>query len=422
MRASGIGAFFRWWTGELARLVPAPARNAVARRRLRPVVAFDGDVATIFRPLVTGGALEMSELARVPLSGDAARVADAGRHAIDSLARLVYGGTSGGVRVRVSLPPRSVLRRRLVLPAAIEENLRGAIGYDIDRLTPFKADEVYFDVAIVDRDPMKDTIDVDFAAALRSVVDEASARVVAWGAEVATVSPDTAGDVAASRLNLVPDEARAAPPTWSRWQLWAPLAALALLAGVAIVLPIWQKRDAAIALIARAETARQQAAVSERLRADLDKAAADYNFALERKHAWPPMVKVLDSVTRALPDDTWLTQLDVRTVSRGRDRERELAMRGESGNAGKLIPILEESGLVTQVAPRSPTTKIQPGPGEIFDLSAQLKPAARPAATPLIEPPPIGVPPGGAPVPAAAPAPVAPAPLSPSADAKGGRP
>ena len=134
------------------------------------------------------------------------------------------------------------------------------------------------------------------------------------------------------------------------------------------------------------------------------------------------MVKVLDSVTRALPDDTWLTQLDVRTVSRGRDRERELAMRGESGNAGKLIPILEESGLVTQVAPRSPTTKIQPGPGEIFDLSAQLKPAARPAATPLIEPPPIGVPPGGAPVPAAAPAPVAPAPLSPSADAKGGRP
>ena len=56
-------------------------------------------------------------------------------------------------------------------------------------------------------------------------------------------------------------------------------------------------------------------------------------------------------------------------------------IRGESANAGRLVTLLEDSQLFTQAAPRSPTTKIQPGPGEIFDLGAQLK--AVPQPTPL---------------------------------------
>jgi general secretion pathway protein L len=206
----------------------------------------------------------------------------------------------------------------------------------------------------------------------------------------------------------VPDERRTLPAPWRRWQFWVPIGALALIALVAVVLPLWQKRELAISIINRAEAVRQQAAVSERLRADLERAAGDYNFALERKHQWPPMVRVLDTVTRALPDDTWLTQLEVRTLPKGKERDRELVMRGESGNAGRLIPVLEESGLVTQVAPRSPTTKIQPGPGEVFDLGAQLKALPKPALVPLVE----------APAPVPAPAAATPAPTTPASPAQ----
>ena len=188
-----------------------------------------------------------------------------------------------------------------------------------------------------------------------------------------------------SKLNLSPDEARVIPAPWKRWQFWAPVAALGVFAIVAVVLPLWQKRDYAIALIQRAQAAQQQAMVSERLRGELEKAASDYNFVLDRKYAWPPIVRVLETMTSVLPDDTWITQLEIRTLPKGRDRDRELVIRGESGNAGKLIPILEDSGLVAQVAPRSPVTKIQPGPGEIFDLGAQLKPTAKPAMVSLLE-------------------------------------
>ena len=302
---SGATGFLRWWAAELAPLVPAPARGAVARRRLRPVVAFDGDVATIWRPAMREGGVAMERAGDIPLAGDPAAVAAAGRSAIASLARIAYGGVTGTPRVRVAIPSSSVLRRRLTLPGAIEESLRQAVGYDLDRLTPFKADELYFDAVVASRDAARGTIAVDFAAVRRPLVDAAMAHVAAWGAEVRSVSPDDPSSPSPSRLNLVPDEARVAPAPWKRWQFWAPLAALALVAAVAVVLPVWQKRDYAIAVINKANAAHEQAAVSERLRAELERAAADFNFALERKYAYPPVVRVLDTVTRAMPDDTW---------------------------------------------------------------------------------------------------------------------
>jgi len=183
------------------------------------------------------------------------------------------------------------------------------------------------------------------------------------------------------------------------------------------VLPLWQKREYAIALLHDTEIARSQAAVSETLRAELERQVSDYNFALERKFAFAPTVQILDDVTRLLPDDTWLTQLEVRT-SRTKDTQRELSLRGESANAGRLVSVLEESKLFTQAAPRSPITKIQPGPGEIFDVGAQLKPLVPPQGAPIViasaKPAVPGTPPPAAPTPAPAAPPATTPPVPPS--------
>jgi hypothetical protein len=90
------------------------------------------------------------------------------------------------------------------------------------------------------------------------------------------------------------------------------------------------------------------------------------------------VLQSLEDVTKLLPDDTWLTQFEIKSTAKGKEPHREILVRGESANAGRLISLLEESKLFEQAAPRSPTTKIQPGPGEIFDLGAQLKPLPPP--------------------------------------------
>ena len=185
----------------------------------------------------------------------------------------------------------------------------------------------------------------------------------------------------AAALNLLPPDRRPARLPFRRWQFWLPFALLASFVVAATVLPVWQKREYAIALADLTDRARGQAAVSDALRAEIERQVGDYNFALERKFAYPPAVQILDDVSRLMPDDTWLTQLELRT-SRGKEAQRELSLRGESANAGRLVTVLEDSRLFTQAAPRSPTTKIQPGPGEIFDVGAQFEAVAAAAGPP----------------------------------------
>ena len=379
-RTLGVAGFWRWWIGELAALVPAGPRAAWQRRRMRPVLAFDPPRATLWRPVVEAGRLAMTEHAAIALDGPADEVAAAGRNAVAALARA--SGTAT-LAVTLVVPPRTVLRKQLVLPLAVEENLRQVIGYDLDRHTPFKGDELYFDAVPIERDPARGILRVELATVLRTVADPLIARAESFGATVASISADGPQRAATAPLNLLPPERRPARGPWRRWQFWLPVAVLVAVTLAATVLPVWQKREYVIALGGLADRARAQAAVSETLRAELDRQVGDYNFALERKFGFPPTVQVIDDVTRIMPDDTWLTQLELRTA-RGKDVTRELSLRGESANAGRLVTVLEDSKLFAQAAPRSPTTKIQPGPGEIFDVGAQLKPLAPPAPAPLV--------------------------------------
>jgi general secretion pathway protein L len=382
-RRLGVAGFWRWWADELAPLVPAGTRTAVQRRRTRPVLAFGADHATLWHPVVRDGRLAMSAATQIPLTGDSAAIAAAGRAALAPLTRVVYGGVVSAPRVVVALSPRQVLRRTLTLPAAIEQNLKQALAYDLDRHTPFKAEELYFDAVVVGRDAARGEIRVDLAAARRGLVDQAVRHAESFGAIVASVAPDAPGGLP-SRLNLLAGSARQQSAPWARWQFWLPIVVLASVALAAVVLPLWQKRAYAIVLARVTDEARGQAAVSESLRAELDRLTSDYNFVLERKNQFPPNVEVLNEVTKLLPDDTWLLQMEVKNSPRAKEPQRELLLRGESANAGRLITAFEESKAFTQAAPRSPTTKIQPGPGEIFDLVAQVRPATAPAALPLI--------------------------------------
>ena len=424
VRRLGLTGFGRWWARELAALMPARVRSALEHRRARPVLAFDGSRATLFRPAQTNGRVQMTEAAHISLYADPQTVAAGGRAALAPLLRAPNGASP---EVVIALPPRASLRKTLTLPAAIEGNLHQALAYDLDRHTPFKSDELYFDAVIVDRDTASNTLRVDLAAARRAIVDPMLRHAESFGARVVAVTVDPPAAAASSRLNLLPDERRESGASWSRWQILLPAALL--IAGIftALVLPVWQKREEAIALNRQSDEVRQRAAISDALRTELERKVGDYNFALERKYAFPGAVQVLDDVTRILPDDTWLTQLELRGV-RGKDAQRELTLRGESANAGRLVSLLEESKLFAQAAPRSPTTKIQPGPGEIFDVGAQLKPLPAPTAAPLdvtARPPPPARTPAPAPAapppastPGAAPAPGGP----PAAPASGAQP
>ena len=384
-RRLGLPSFWQWWAGQLAPLVPYRLRNTVARLRTRAVLAFDADTAVLFVPKVANNRVKYKEVARIPLSSDNEATAAAGRAAIDALS-AGNGARLGPARVVVAVPENQVLRKTITLPAAVEENLLQALTYDLDRHTPFKPDEVYFDASVVGRDTVKRELRVDWAAALRTVVAELRRRAESWGASVVAVTPDrpVAGAMPTRMtLNLLPLTERGDAAAGRGWAIWVPLGLLITAALFATALPLWQKRGHAIALQQQAVQGRAAADASNALREQLERLTGDYNFALSKKYAFPSALQSVEDLSKLLPDDTWLTQLEVKNTAKGKDAKREVVVRGESANAGRLISLFEESKLFSDAAPRSPTTKIQPGPGEIFDVGAQLKPLTPPSPVQL---------------------------------------
>jgi len=403
---AGLPRFWRWWMSELAPLLPGASRAAFQRRFARPVIQFAENQAVFWRPEITDGVARLAVTESVTLTGDAAAVLSAGRAAVGRLAANASAGIAAP-KVIIALGPRQLLRKQLSLPSAVEENLSQALAYDLDRHTPFRPEQLYFDAVVTGRDPAKKTLSVDWVAALRTIVDGATRQVEEWGAVPIAVAPGPP-TTTPTRLNLLPNGARPRPLEWRRWQVWAPLALLVLLVGAAVFVPLLQKRQYAIALAGLNAQAGQQADVADKLRGQLERMQSDYNYILAKKYGYPSAVHVLDEVTRVLPDDTWLTQLELKSGGRGKDAQRDVYLRGESVNAGRLIALLEDSKLVELVTPRSPTTKIQGSSGEIFDLGARLRalPSPQPVALTTDAPLPPGprLSPGTALAPATSPA------------------
>lgn len=405
---AGITEFLRWWAGELFAAIPA-----VWRERLSP-----GGTAFVLA--------EADEWRAVrPASG---RLVDAGRVRLGSLdpagrragfRRLVEEAAGGATNVWLVLPDEDVLVRTVPFPLAAEEALRDAVGFDLDRLTPYAQEQACFDHRVTGRDAANQRLSIELAVAPRAPVETRLAELRDLGATVLGVG--IAGDIAASPapFNLLAPEARERPSASRTATAARLLAALAALLGlVALGYPLLQKREAVIELMPRLEKAKAGADVADRLAKEIEKLAAEHNFLVARKQGQHPATVLLEDLSRLLPDTTWVQQLDIKTGP----KIRELQIAGETGSSSQLIEVLEQSGSLVNASFKSPLTKgVTPGT-ERFLVSAEVKPRALPEPIAEGELVKVGAGPnaagGAAPAPAAAPAnPGAVAPAAPAAPA-----
>ena len=87
---------------------------------------------------------------------------------IRQLAQLV---TDRCLPLLLRLQPAQVLHKKLSLPIAARHHLKQALGFEIDRETPFTADEVHWNYSVRGRDASRNCIDIDLAVVPRCVVD-----------------------------------------------------------------------------------------------------------------------------------------------------------------------------------------------------------------------------------------------------------
>ena len=271
-------------------------------------------------------------------------------------------GAAGGL---VRLPRDKVLRRLVELPAAAAENLREVLGFEMDRQTPFKAEDVCFDFRIREQDPQRKRIKVDLVVVPREVVDRVMRRAEAWGIDLDLV--DMGGKTAREdqMFDLLPRASRAARGRLRRRLTFASSVLCAVMLCAAVYLPLQAKHTDLAALEAELARARAEAAKVEDMRRQVEVLTTRSRFVVELKGTQRTATEVLDEVTRLLPDSTWVLKFGIRS---GR-----LSISGYSAKPSALIGLLEDSPMFANVRFSSPVTMDRKVGLERFNLTAAVE-------------------------------------------------
>jgi general secretion pathway protein L len=393
-------AFWRWWAGELREMLPQRLRALAGMNNEGPVIAFEADDLVLLEIRATGAA-EAARTSLRALDPEGCRVA---------LRNLLARSAEAALPIRLCLAPSEVLSRRISLPLATQEDLGAVLGFEMDRITPFRAAEVYFDHRVAARDAAAGKIEVDVVAAPRAAVDSRLARLREWGGAVRSVVVRSDLARPAPHFDLLPDEdRRSGGVSPYRNALRALAVAALLLLAVALILPIWQARESVIAMMPMVAKAKVEAEATDKIARELDRLVADYNFVLARRHSAPPVLAYLEELSRVLPDNTWVQQLDIKALA----KSHEVTIVGESASASKLIEVLEQAKGVQNASPRGSITRGSVPGVERFSITAEAKNRALPEYVPIgrAPAPPAGQPASSVP-PAKAAAPVAAPPAS----------
>jgi general secretion pathway protein L len=245
------------------------------------------------------------------------------------------------------------LRRSISLPAAAEDNLRQVLAFEMDRQTPFKADQVYFDYIVAARSAAQRNLQIELAVVPRAQLDAELATLGASGATLDGVDcwRDAPGG-ARTGLNLLPAERRLKRKNL-RLRLNLALAGAALVLLVTVMLLSLANRESALAAMqADVQKAGNDAKQVSQLRKTLQDTLDGANFLSRKKRETPLMVDLLNDLTTRLPDDTYLERLNV-------DEKNKIEMQGLSDDASKLIGLLQKSELLANPSVQG---TIQPDP------------------------------------------------------------
>ncbi len=356
-RAGPLPGFLKWWRGELAGLFPRTLRERMIppRPELWLVPASEGHELEVW----AGGA--------VPEHSDTFGSSEDAGLLRDRWLERVNGFDDGHPEIRLCLPSEDILRCPVDLPLAVESNLAESLRYQLDQVTPFSADQVYFDYSILERDAERGRLKVDLRLALRSRVDAVRERLSAIGIRPHVID-SLEGDHQRPRcegFNLLPLEQRPRH-VYRRARInWLLVGALVLVLAVVMAESLFLHQRTADQLENEVDNLRREADQVMALQRELQDALAAANFLAERRRRQPISVEVLDEITRILPNDIWLMQMQM--------RGNELMLQGLAEESQRLIELVNESPLLADAEFRG-SVSIDPSSGrERFNARARIE-------------------------------------------------
>ncbi len=285
-----------------------------------------------------------------------------GRFALDGRGLEALRAALGGARrgaVRLALPPRLILEQQVALPLAAERDLDTVLRYEMDRLTPFPADSVFWSWALEGRDRQRGRLLLRLRLVPKAAIEQVLAALASVGLRPALL--ESAAEPARSvSLSDVHGRGRRARGS----ALF--VAACACLVVAAIALPFVRQELAFRRLDARIAELRPGVEAADALRQRLLAQAASADVMAGEAARVGDALKILADLTDVLPDDTHLYELSL--------RDRVVTMGGESAAAARLIPALAADPAIGNPGFTAPVTRNPISGAEAFSIRAEMRP------------------------------------------------
>jgi general secretion pathway protein L len=343
--------FLTWWKQQMRGFVPEALWRDEADA---DALIVEGDPASSDDPprvrLLRRRRLAETDLGSLVLDGSDA-----------TAAQRVLAARATPATVVLRLPAQAILERRVTLPLAAERALGRVLEYEMDRLTPFSAAELFWTFTIEHHDRARGSLHVRL-----SLVPKAQLRPLTEPLEHAGLTPSVleapvAGE-APRRIWL--RRAQSAGDRWRRRGLVVAAGACAALAVTAAVLPFVLQASARATLEGRIAGLRPAVSKAEALRSQIGRNAAGADVITAEQARVGDALEVLATITDLLPDDTYLTDVSL--------RERKVELTGESAAAARLIAILSADPTIRNPAFAAPVTRLGTGTRDVFTIRAEI--------------------------------------------------
>jgi len=346
-----VGEFLKWWGEALRDAMPSRLRERMqyARRKLL-IQMQDGEIVFSIDNARTIQALDVVS-AEQDLQLQQQRIREiVQQHELDEVGRDLL------------LSEDVVLRTSVTMPLATESNLAQALAYEMDRNTPFRADEVFFGWRGLTRDRENSQLRLELYVTPREGVIAQVEQLKRLGMAPTGVDINSADGPLG--MNLLPEAMRFHIVNQQVRLNWMLAAATVFLLVFAMAQSLWLREHQVEAINGAIDNVRAEAQAVQQIRKQIDDASEAAGFLQVRKIDNGYKVELLAELTRILPDDTYLDRLSM--------HEGTVQMQGKSGNAQSLIELVNASPIFENASFRGPTRLDNRSGKEIFDLTADV--------------------------------------------------
>ncbi len=366
-----IGDAMTWWSRQMLDLVPArftrPDPSEAGALLVEPFLPHRGPGGAQPGARLTARA-DGSErvIAELPLTPDELE----GASAIwaQDCARFEQAvsearGAAGVMPVLLRLPPAAALRRDVTLPLAAEAGLDRVLAYEMDRLTPFAAEQVFYSFSVLGRDREAQRLTLRLSLVPKAPLLPLLGLLAASGAAAQAIEiAPAAGSGEASVLRIPLEHDAPASARRERLLLRAAAIGCGVLALLAILLPFLLQSLESRRVERRIAALQPDVRTVQALQRRIAGGSAGAMLVQAERARLGDALGVIAALTAVLPDDSFLTDLALR---RG-----QLTVSGQSPSAARLIPAISANAAFTAPAFSAPVTRIEGQDADLFSIKA----------------------------------------------------